>query len=45
MMIVYLRLTFKILIVPDEERVKEFKLKQMWKSPNGNIRNILGGTV
>jgi len=32
-------------ITPDEERVKEFKLKQMWKSPNGTIRNILGGTV
>lgn len=32
-------------ITPDEKRVKEFKLKQMWKSPNGTIRNILGGTV
>lgn len=32
-------------ITPDEERVKEFKLKQMWLSPNGTIRNILGGTV
>lgn len=32
-------------ITPDEDRVKEFKLKQMWKSPNGTIRNILGGTV
>jgi isocitrate dehydrogenase len=32
-------------ITPDEERVKEFKLKQMWRSPNGTIRNILGGTV
>ena len=32
-------------ITPDEERVKEFKLKKMWKSPNGTIRNILGGTV
>lgn len=32
-------------ITPDEERVKEFKLKQMWKSPNGTIRNILDGTV
>jgi isocitrate dehydrogenase len=32
-------------ITPDEERVKEFSLKQMWKSPNGTIRNILGGTV
>nr|NVI74922.1 isocitrate dehydrogenase [Cucujiformia] len=32
-------------ITPDENRVKEFKLKQMWKSPNGTIRNILGGTV
>ncbi|MDA1197677.1 MAG: NADP-dependent isocitrate dehydrogenase [Proteobacteria bacterium] len=32
-------------ITPDEERVKEFNLKKMWKSPNGTIRNILGGTV
>jgi len=32
-------------ITPDEERVEEFKLKEMWKSPNGTIRNILGGTV
>ncbi len=32
-------------ITPDELRVKEFKLKQMWKSPNGTIRNILDGTV
>ncbi len=32
-------------ITPDEERVVEFKLKQMWKSPNGTIRNILDGTV
>jgi len=32
-------------ITPDEERVEEFKLKQMWKSPNGTIRNILNGTV
>ncbi|XP_028131930.1 isocitrate dehydrogenase [NADP] cytoplasmic [Diabrotica virgifera virgifera] len=32
-------------ITPDENRVIEFKLKQMWKSPNGTIRNILGGTV
>ena len=32
-------------ITPDEERVAEFKLKQMWKSPNGTIRNILDGTV
>lgn len=32
-------------ITPDEVRVKEFNLKQMWKSPNGTIRNILGGTV
>src|SRR6202008_112607 len=30
-------------ITPDEGRVKEFNLKQMWKSPNGTIRNILGG--
>ena len=30
-------------ITPDEARVKEFGLKQMWKSPNGTIRNILGG--
>jgi isocitrate dehydrogenase len=29
----------------DEDRVKEFKLKKMWKSPNGTIRNILEGTV
>jgi isocitrate dehydrogenase len=29
-------------ITPDEKRVEEFKLKQMWKSPNGTIRNILG---
>jgi len=32
-------------ITPDEERVKEFNLQKMWKSPNGTIRNILGGTV
>lgn len=32
-------------ITPDEGRVEEFKLKKMWKSPNGTIRNILGGTV
>ena len=32
-------------ITPDENRVKEFKLKKMWRSPNGKIRNILGGTV
>jgi isocitrate dehydrogenase len=32
-------------ITPDEERVVEFNLKQMWKSPNGTIRNILGGVV
>jgi isocitrate dehydrogenase len=32
-------------ITPDEDRVKEFGLKQMWKSPNGTIRNILGGTI
>jgi len=32
-------------ITPDEARVKEFKLKKMWKSPNGTIRNILGGTI
>lgn len=32
-------------ITPDEERVKEFSLKQMWKSPNGTIRNHLNGTV
>lgn len=32
-------------ITPDEDRVKEFGLKQMWKSPNGTIRNILDGTV
>lgn len=32
-------------ITPDEARVEEFSLKKMWKSPNGTIRNILGGTV
>jgi isocitrate dehydrogenase len=32
-------------ITPDEERVKEFNLKKMWRSPNGTIRNIIGGTV
>jgi isocitrate dehydrogenase len=32
-------------ITPDENRVKEFKLKKIWRSPNGSIRNILGGTV
>jgi isocitrate dehydrogenase len=32
-------------ITPDEARVKEFNLKKMWKSPNGTIRNIIGGTV
>ena len=32
-------------ITPDEDRVVEFKLKKMWKSPNGTIRNILGGVV
>lgn len=32
-------------ITPDEARVEEFNLKKMWKSPNGTIRNILGGTV
>lgn len=32
-------------ITPDEARVEEFKLKEMWKSPNGTIRNIVGGTV
>ena len=32
-------------ITPDEDRVEEFGLKKMWKSPNGTIRNILGGTV
>src|SRR4030095_1830963 len=30
---------------PDEARVKEFNLKQMWRSPNGTIRNILDGTI
>src|SRR6202011_2275185 len=30
---------------PDEARVKEFNLKKMWLSPNGTIRNILGGTI
>jgi isocitrate dehydrogenase len=32
-------------ITPDEDRVEEFSLKKMWRSPNGTIRNILGGTV
>ena len=32
-------------ITPDEDRVKEFKLKKMWRSPNGTIRNIIGGTI
>ena len=32
-------------LTPDEARVEEFKLKKMWKSPNGTIRNILGGTI
>src|ERR1700752_3939529 len=32
-------------ITPDEARVEEFGLKQMWRSPNGTIRNILGGTI
>ena len=32
-------------ITPDEARVKEFNLKKMWKSPNGTIRNIIGGTI
>ena len=32
-------------ITPDEARVEEFNLKQMWRSPNGTIRNILGGTI
>ena len=32
-------------ITPDENRVKEFGLKKMWRSPNGTIRNIVGGTV
>ena len=32
-------------ITPDETRVEEFGLKKMWRSPNGTIRNILGGTV
>jgi isocitrate dehydrogenase len=32
-------------ITPDEQRVEEFKLKNMWKSPNGTIRNILGGVI
>jgi len=32
-------------ITPDESRVEEFKLKKMWRSPNGTIRNIIGGTV
>src|SRR5437763_9771854 len=32
-------------ITPDEARVKEFGLKKMWRSPNGTIRNILGGVI
>src|ERR1700756_5212265 len=32
-------------ITPDQGRVKEFNLKQMWRSPNGTLRNILGGTI
>jgi len=32
-------------ITPDEQRVEEFNLKEMWRSPNGTIRNILGGVV
>ena len=32
-------------ITPDEARVKEFNLKKMWRSPNGTIRNIVGGTI
>ena len=32
-------------ITPDEARVEEFGLKKMWRSPNGTIRNIVGGTV
>ena len=32
-------------ITPDEGRVKEFDLKEMWRSPNGTIRNILGGVI
>ena len=32
-------------ITPDEARVKEFGLKKMWKSPNGTVRNILGGVI
>src|SRR5690349_20674139 len=32
-------------ITPDEARVKEFNLKKMWKSPNGTIRNIIGGVI
>src|SRR6201999_453519 len=32
-------------ITPDEARVKEFGLKEMWKSPNGTIRNVLGGVI
>jgi len=32
-------------ITPDEQRVEEFKLKEMWRSPNGTIRNIIGGTI
>jgi len=38
-------INLKIKSTPDEARVKEFNLKFMWKSPNGTIRNYLGGTV
>ena len=32
-------------LTPDENRLEEFNLKEMWRSPNGTIRNILGGTI
>ena len=38
-------LEFSATITPDEGRVKEFNLSNMWRSPNGTIRNIIGGTV
>jgi isocitrate dehydrogenase len=38
-------ISFYFNTIPDEARVKEFNLKQMWKSPNGTIRNIINGTV
>src|SRR6185369_15268824 len=39
------KVTVGATITPDEARVEEFKLHEMWKSPNGTIRNILGGVI